>query len=65
MYNWSTDITKLKKDREKFLRWRLGQLINFGLNGEKLSRRTLKGKLKDLEIDPQKKKFLTLLLNEK
>ena len=65
MYNWSTNVAKLKKDKKKFSRWRLEQLINFGLSGERLSRRALEGKLKNLEIDPKKKKFLKLLLNEK
>jgi len=66
MHNWSTDIAKLKKDKNKFSQWRLEQLINLGLDGEKLSRRALKNKLKNLKIDPQKKRFLNLLLlNEK
>ena len=65
MHNWSTDLTKLKKNKNKFSQWRLEQLINFGLDGGKLSRRALEGKLKSLKIDPQKKRFLSLLLNEK
>lgn len=65
MHNWSTDLAKLKKDKNKFSQWRLEQLINFGLDGEKLSRRVLKNKLKDLRIDPERKRFLTLLLNER
>lgn len=65
MHNWSTDITELKKDSKKFSQWRLEQLINFGLGRERLSRRALKDKLEDLTIDPKKKKFLKLLLNEK
>lgn len=36
MYNWSTDTTELKKSPEKYAVWRLEQLINWGLDGEKL-----------------------------
>ena len=37
MYNWSVDEKKFKKeDPEGYRLWRLVQLINYGLAGEKL-----------------------------
>src|SRR5260221_402194 len=36
MYNWNTDITQLKKDPEQYAIWKLEQLINYGLDGEKI-----------------------------
>lgn len=63
MYNWSTDTTKLSKNKDKFTIWKLEQLINFGLNGELLPRVKLKKFLPVLDIDPQKKKYLQFLLS--
>jgi len=37
MYNWSTDEEYLKKFPEEYEKWRLLQLINYGLDGEKLN----------------------------
>ena len=31
--NWSTNTDELKKDKDRFLIWKLEQLINFGLDG--------------------------------
>src|SRR3989338_2755671 len=42
MYNWSTDVGELKKDPKKYTIWKLEQMVNFGLNGEKLSKVDLK-----------------------
>lgn len=43
MYNWSTDEKKLKKDYpQDYKKWRILQLINYGLDGEKLNLKTLK-----------------------
>ncbi len=64
MYNWSTNTSKLAKNKDKFTIWKLEQLINFGLNGELLSRLELKKFLPVLDIDPQKKKYLQFLLSE-
>jgi len=38
MYNWSTDETTLQNDSEKHAIWQLEQVVNFGLNGEKISK---------------------------
>lgn len=42
MYNWSTDEEYLKQFPEEYERWRLLQLINYGLDGEKLDLKKLK-----------------------
>lgn len=67
MYNWSTDTTKLKKHPEKYTAWKLTQLINYGLDDEKLDRVELIRfwpKIAD-KLDPYKKRALEYLLWEK
>ncbi len=63
MYNWSTDEETLQKDPEKHAVWRLEQLLNFGLNNEKISEVELRRYWPQLEIDPARRRFLELLLN--
>ncbi len=65
MYNWSTDIKSLKKSGDAYIIWRLEQMINFGLNGERLDKKLLKKFWKRLHLDPHKKKFLKMLLWKK
>ena len=64
MKNWSTDIRKIEQNKDKFSIWTLEQLINFGLNGEKLELAKLKKYWNFLDIDPHKKVFLELLIKE-
>lgn len=61
MYNWSVDIAKLKKHPKEFKIWKLEQLINFGLGKEKLDKSEVKKNLKNLRVDPNKKKFLKFI----
>ena len=64
MYNWNTYTTQLKKNPEKYTVWKLEQLINYGLDGEKLDRKDIKRfwpQIKD-RIDPYKKRALEFLL---
>jgi len=65
MYNWSVDEEKFKKQHPKEYRlWRLTQLINYGLDGEKLDREEVKKawpKIKD-NLDPYKKRAMEYLL---
>jgi hypothetical protein len=42
MYNWSTDEEYLKKFPEEYEKWRLLQLINYGLDGEKINLKRLR-----------------------
>lgn len=62
MYNWSVDENQLKKSPEKYAIWRLEQLLNFGLNGEKIKKSILLKYLPDLHIDPARREFIHLLL---
>ncbi len=62
MRNWSVDETVLKKDPAKYRLWRLEQLINFGLEGEKLDAAELKKALPKLNLDPAKKRYLQFLI---
>lgn len=65
MYNWSVDEEKFKKLNPKEYRlWRLTQLINYGLDGEKLDKEEVKKawpKIKN-KIDPNTKIYLEYLL---
>lgn len=61
MYNWSTDEKYLKQFPEEYERWRLLQLINYGLDGEKLDLKKLKKywpKIKGEILDKYVRKYL-------
>ncbi len=63
MYNWSVDETKFKKeDPEGYQIWRLEQMINYGLGGEKLDANKLKKYLDKLDIDQSSREYLEFLL---
>lgn len=62
MYNWSVDLKELKKDKRQYKIWRLEQIINFGLGGEKIDKVELKKFWPFLRLDPNKKRFLSFLL---
>lgn len=62
MKNWSTDVLELQKNKEQFSIWRLEQLINFGLGEEKIDRNELQKYWEVLNIDPFKRKFLSLFV---
>lgn len=65
MINWNTDEKRLKKQYPKeYKRWRVTQLINYGLEGEKLDTAYLKKnwmKMKD-RLTPDKRKTIEFLL---
>lgn len=62
MYNWSTDTTRLKNDPKAWEIFQLEQTVNFGLNNQKLSASSLRKYWDQLQLDPDKKKFLQTLL---
>ena len=62
MYNWSTDTARLQQNPGAYDKFVLEQLINFGLNGQKISEKKLKKHWLSLDIDPNKKTFLHTLL---
>lgn len=67
MKNWNTDVEKLRQNKEKYNVWRLTQLINFGLDDEKLSLDEVERYWPQImdEIDPRKKKILEYYLWQK
>lgn len=62
MYNWSVDLKQLRKHKEAYTIWRLEQLINYGLAGERLNKGLVKKYWDRLRLDPQKKRYLQFLL---
>ncbi len=62
MKNWSIDLKELKKHKEKYAIWKLEQMVNFGLDNEKISKKELKKYWDKLYIDPLKKKYLKMIL---
>ena len=63
MYNWSVDEQALKKNPAQYTRWRLEQLINYGLGDEKINADDLRSALPKLTLDPAKKRYLPFLLS--
>lgn len=64
MYNWSTDEKKLKKNSKKYVVWKLEQMINYGLNREKLNEVEVRKYRSKLQLDPSRAKFIDFLLHE-
>jgi hypothetical protein len=62
MYNWSVDTKRLKQNHEAFEVFQLEQMINFGLNDQKLSEKSLRKYWDRLNIDEYKRRFLKNLL---
>jgi len=62
MRNWSVDTEKISKDKERFAIWKLEQMVNFGLGGKKIKKSELKKYWKIINIDPAKRKFLSLFV---
>lgn len=63
MYNWSVDEKKFKKANPKaYQLWRLEQMINYGLQGERLNSRLLRKNWDKIFMDPVKKQYLKFLL---
>lgn len=63
MYNWSVDEKKFKKEDPKGYRiWRLEQMINYGLGGEKLDGKLVRKHWKKLFMDSLTKQYLQFLL---
>ncbi|PKL52446.1 MAG: hypothetical protein CVV37_00990 [Nitrospira bacterium HGW-Nitrospira-1] len=65
MYNWSTNIKELKKDKEKYAIWKIEQMVNFGLDGEKIKETEIRKYLLKINIDPNRLKFFKTLLEIK
>lgn len=67
MYNWSVDEKYLKKFPAQYKLWRLEQLLSYGLEGEKISKKSLIANWNYLKtrLDPKRLKFLEFLLCSK
>ena len=63
MKNWSVDTEQLKKNPERYAIWRIEQMANFGLDGEKFNRDELVRYWVRLTLDPARRKFLELILD--
>lgn len=62
MYNWNTDVSAWNKKSPSYQIWKLEQLINFGLNGNKLDLTLTRKYWSKLDLEPSRKKFLELIL---
>ena len=61
MYNWSTDSKKhISKKQRTILE--LEQIVNFGLGGSKIDRADLIKYWDELQLDPDRKRFLEYIL---
>ncbi|MBI2628216.1 MAG: hypothetical protein HYW71_02160 [Candidatus Niyogibacteria bacterium] len=63
MRNWSTDAKELKKNPEQYAIWKLEQMVNFGLQGEKLNRQLLEKYWDKITIDPSRRRYLRHILD--
>lgn len=65
MINWSTDEKKFRRENpEEYKLWRITQLINYGLDGEKLDKdEVVKAwpKIKD-RLDPDSRKVVEFFI---
>lgn len=64
MYNWSVNTNRLQNNSSAYIKWQLEQMINFGLDNQKLPQEKVKKYLSILNIDPQKKACLEFLLDD-
>lgn len=63
MHNWSVDEKTFRKlDPEGYKAWRIEQLINYGLDGEKLNKKGVRHYWHKLHLDPITKNYLEFLL---
>lgn len=63
MYNWSVDEKTFKKtDPQGYKLWRLEQMINWGLGGEKVNEYLVRKHWNKLFMDTQTRKYLEFLL---
>ncbi len=64
MYNWSVDENYLKKINKKYRLWKLEQLISYGLDGEKLSKKEVVANWDYLKnrLDPRRRGLIEFFL---
>jgi len=64
MKHWSVDMKKLAEYPEQYARWKIEQAVNAGLRDGKVKRQDLQKYWDTLELDPHKRKFLSLAFEE-
>lgn len=65
MINWSVDEKRFKKENPKeYKLWRLTQLINYGLDGEKLDKKEVIRAWPEIKdrLDPNSRGYLEYLI---
>lgn len=60
--HWSVDESELSKDPEAYAIWKLEQRINWGVGDPRMSKAELKRYWNKLDLDPWKRKALSLAL---
>ena len=66
MYNWSVNISQFKKNYpNKYKIWKIEQMINFGLNNEKLDEKSVRKYFSKLNLDPKKREYIKSLIFKK
>ena len=63
MHNWSCDIEKLRDHSKKGAAlFELEQKVNYGLARSRISKKQLLRYWKELQLDPDRRRFLSFLL---
>ncbi len=60
--HWSVDTRQLEKNPRALAIWKLEQRINWGVGEAKISEHNLRTHWNDIDIDPSKRKALSLAL---
>lgn len=63
MKHWSVNARALGKDPDALLVWELENAVNFGIRNGKIKKQDLLAYWDKLDLDPHKKKFLSLILS--
>jgi len=61
--HWSVNIKELKKDKESFAVWKIEQWVNWGIGNNRIKKADLIKYWDKLDIDPWKRKALSLALS--
>lgn len=63
MKNWNTDTSRFRTKKDKRL-WELSQLVNYGLEDEKLNEKELRNNWAELKtrLDPERARMLEYLI---
>lgn len=63
MKHWSVNTRVLEKDPDALAVWELENAINFGIRDGKIKKQDILAHWDKLDLDPHKKKFLSLILS--